>query len=164
MAFHLRIVNQATRQRHRIYRPYVSTEFFREGETIMEQLSHRHRAKLEEILVQRERALREDIQRELIQQEDFAQVAGESPDPGDLSFADLSVDLGNASVTRDLNELRAVQQARQRLQSSGFGECISCGYPIPFERLLVMPTSERCARCQQNFEHTHQGGKRGASM
>ena len=59
----------------------------------MEQLSHRHRAKLEEILVQRERALREDIQRELIQQEDFAQVAGESPDPGDLSFADLSVDL-----------------------------------------------------------------------
>ena len=50
----------------------------------MEQLSHRHRAKLEEILVQRERALREDIQRELIQQEDFAQVAGESPDPGDL--------------------------------------------------------------------------------
>ena len=130
----------------------------------MEQLSHRHRAKLEEILVQRERALREDIQRELIQQEDFAQVAGESPDPGDLSFADLSIDLGNASVTRDLHELRSIQQARHRLKSGNYGECISCGYPIPFERLLVMPTSERCARCQQNFEQTYQGGKRGASM
>lgn len=130
----------------------------------MEQLSGRHRAQLEEILVQREKALREDIHREMIQQEDFAQVAGESPDPGDLSFADLSVDLGNASVTRDLHELRAVEQARQRLRSGRYGECVSCGYPIPFERLLVMPTSERCARCQQNFEHTHQGGKRGATM
>lgn len=130
----------------------------------MEQLSGRHRAQLEEILEQREKALREDIHREMIQQEDFAQVAGESPDPGDLSFADLSVDLGNASVTRDLHELRAVEQARQRLRSGRYGECVSCGYPIPFERLLVMPTSERCARCQQNFEHTHQGGKRGATM
>lgn len=130
----------------------------------MEQLSGRHRAQLEEILAQREKALREDIHREMIQQEDFAQVAGESPDPGDLSFADLSVDLGNASVTRDLHELRAVEQARQRLRSGRYGECVSCGYPIPFERLLVIPTSERCARCQQNFEHTHQGGKRGATM
>ncbi|MFY7955087.1 MAG: TraR/DksA family transcriptional regulator, partial [Burkholderiaceae bacterium] len=83
----------------------------------MEQLSGRHRAQLEEILAQREKALREDIHREIIQQEDFAQVAGESPDPGDLSFADLSVDLGNASVTRDLHELRAVEHARQRLRS-----------------------------------------------
>ena len=130
----------------------------------MERLSQRHRAQIEEILVQREKALRDDIQRELVQQEDFSQLAGEAPDPGDLSFADLSVDLVNASVTRDLQELRAVQQARQRLQHGSFGECISCGYPIPFERLAVMPTSERCARCQQNFEHTYQGGKRGATM
>ena len=78
----------------------------------MERLSQRHRAQIEEILVQREKALRDDIQRELVQQEDFSQLAGEAPDPGDLSFADLSVDLGNASVTRGLQELRAVQQAR----------------------------------------------------
>lgn len=82
----------------------------------MERLSVGQRSQLEDILVLRQRALRDDIQRELIQQEDFAQLAGEAPDPGDLSFADLSVDLGNAAVTRDLLELRAVQQAIQRLQ------------------------------------------------
>lgn len=130
----------------------------------MERLSVGQRSQLEDILVLRQRALRDDIQRELIQQEDFAQLAGEAPDPGDLSFADLSVDLGNAAVTRDLLELRAVQQAIQRLQQGSYGVCVSCGYSIPFERLRILPTSERCARCQQSFEHTYQAGKRGSTM
>ena len=92
------------------------------------------------------------------------QLASEVPDPGDQSFANLSVDLGNAAVTRDVNELRAVEFARRRLEHGTYGECVACGYPIPFERLQAMPTAERCAPCQDNFERTHHEGHRGATM
>lgn len=130
----------------------------------MEQLNEQQKSRLTQALSERESTLREEIRREVIAQDDYVQLASEVPDPGDQSFANLSVDLGNAAVTRDLNELRAVELARKRLQSGTYGECLSCGYPIPFERLQAMPTAERCAPCQENYERTHHEGHRGATM
>ena len=93
------------------------------------------------------------------------QLASEVPDPGDLSFANLSIDLGNAAVNRDMNELRAIELARKKMDRGTYGECITCGYDIPFERLQAVPTAERCAPCQQNFERTHhQDGMKGGSL
>lgn len=130
----------------------------------MDGLNEQQKTRLAKVLAQRETDLREDIQRELKLHDDYMELASEVPDPGDQSFANLSVDLGNAAVTRDLNELRAVELARKRLSSGIFGECISCGYSIPFERLMAMPSAERCAPCQENFERTHHDGHRGATM
>lgn len=130
----------------------------------MEQLNEQQKSNLNKALSERESALREEIRREVIAQDDYVQLASEVPDPGDQSFANLSVDLGNAAVTRDLNELRAVELARKRMASGTYGECVSCGYPIPFERLQAMPTAERCAPCQENYERTHHEGHRGATM
>lgn len=130
----------------------------------MERLNQEQKNLLHQILTRREQSLREDIGREISLQNDYMQVASEVPDTGDLSFANLSVDLGNAAVGRDLQELRAIKLARQRLASGTCGECVACGYEIPFERLQAMPTAERCAPCQENFERTHQDGMRGASM
>lgn len=130
----------------------------------MEDLNEQQKSRLGEVLAQREQALRADIRREISSQEEYVQLASEVPDPGDLSFANLSVDLGNAAVTRDLHELRAVELARKRMASGAYGECVSCGYAIPFERLLAMPAAERCAPCQDNFERTHNEGHRGATM
>ncbi len=130
----------------------------------MEQLNEQQKSNLHKVLSERESALREEIRREVIAQDDYVQLASEVPDPGDQSFANLSVDLGNAAVTRDLNELRAVELARKRMQSGTYGECASCGYPIPFERLQAMPTAQRCAPCQENYERTHHEGHRGATM
>lgn len=133
-------------------------------EALMEQLNEQQKTNLHKILSERESALREEIRREVIAQDDYVQLASEVPDPGDQSFANLSVDLGNAAVTRDLNELRAVELARKRILSGTYGECEACGYPIPFERLQAMPTAERCAPCQENYERTHHEGHRGATM
>ncbi len=130
----------------------------------MEDLSAQQKTRLGEALAAREQALRSDIRREISSQDEYVQLASEVPDPGDLSFANLSVDLGNAAVTRDLHELRAVELARKRMDSGTYGECASCGYPIPFERLLAMPSADRCAPCQENFERTHHDGHRGATM
>ncbi len=130
----------------------------------MESLSEQQRTQLAQLLVEREQALRADIRREVDLQDDYVQLASEVPDPGDLSFANLSIDLGNAAVSRDMLELRAIDMARKKMTSGTYGECAACGYEIPFERLKAMPTAERCAPCQENFERTHHDGTRGATM
>jgi DnaK suppressor protein len=119
---------------------------------------------LENLLNEREQTLRSDIRRELNLQDEYAQVASEAPDPGDASFADLSVDLGNAAVSRDLAELRAIESARMRMKNDSYGECVECGFGIPFERLQAQPAAERCAPCQDMYEKTHADAARGATM
>ncbi|WP_164931988.1 TraR/DksA family transcriptional regulator [Janthinobacterium sp. 17J80-10] len=130
----------------------------------MTDLSTEQIAELKNILQAREHALREDIRREVAQQDDYADVASEAPDAGDSSFADLSVDLGNAAVGRDMGELRAIQHAYERIDNGKYGECVDCGYDIPYERLQVQPTAERCAPCQMQHEKTHIDPGRGSSM
>ncbi len=130
----------------------------------MDNLNQQQKHRLSQVLASREQALREDIRREVSTQDDYMQLASEVPDPGDQSFANLSVDLGNAAVTRDLQELKQVELARKRMESGTYGECASCGYPIPFERLQAMPAAQRCAPCQENYERTHGEGHRGATM
>jgi RNA polymerase-binding transcription factor DksA len=130
----------------------------------MDSLKKNQRERLDKVLAQRETELRNDLQRELISHDNYLQLASEVPDPGDQSFANLSVDLGNAAVTRDLQQLRAVELARKRMDSGTYGECVTCGYSIPYERLVAMPAAERCAPCQENFERTHHEGHRGATM
>ena len=131
----------------------------------MENLTKQEKDQLKKILCDRDQALHEDIRREISLQNEYTEVASEVPDSGDLAFANLSIDLGNAAVTRDLHELRAIRFALRRLDSGSCGECISCGYDIPFKRLMAIPTAERCAPCQKNFERTyHQEGARGMSL
>ena len=79
----------------------------------MDALSDQQKSLLQHQLQQREHALREDIRREMNLKDDFIQMASEAPDSGDLSFANLSVDLGNAAVTRDVTELRAIELAQK---------------------------------------------------
>ena len=125
----------------------------------MDALSDQQKSLLQHQLTQREHALREDIRREINLKDDYVQLASEAPDTGDLSF-----DLGNAAVTRDVTELRAIELAQKKMLTGSYGECVSCGYAIPFERLMAVLSAERCAPCQEKFERTHMDGMRGASM
>ena len=118
---------------------------------------------LKQLLDEREAMLRAHLQSEQAAKEDFVQVASEAPDSGDSSFATLSIDLGNAAVGRDMVGLRAIELTRQRMVGGEYGECIQCGFEIPYERLMVQPTAARCAPCQNNYEHTHaDAGSRGS--
>ena len=124
-----------------------------------EQLDH-----LKDLLNQREQELHDDIRREVSLKDDYTQVASEVPDPGDSSFADLAVDLGNAAVIRDINELRAIETARKRMENGVYGECSECGFDIPYERLQALPTAERCAPDQNKYEKIHAEAQKGTSL
>jgi RNA polymerase-binding protein DksA len=131
---------------------------------MMQNLKQEQLSYLENLLNHREQALRVEIRREVDLKDDYAQIASEAPDPGDAAFADISVDLGNAAVTRDLSELRAIESVRALIKNGTYGECIECGYEIPFARLQALPTAKRCAPCQEMFEKTHADPNKGTSM
>ncbi len=78
-------------------------------------------------------------------------------DTEDESLADLLVDLDLADIDRDVAEVRAVEGALERLRSGRYGDCLSCGADIPFERLLAQPEAARCVRCQEIYDRTHAG-------
>ena len=62
-------------------------------------------------------------------------------------------EVGEAEERRDVDEIRAVAAALERLDTGRYGDCAACGEPIGLERLRVQPAAERCARCQQVHEH-----------
>jgi DnaK suppressor protein len=61
------------------------------------------------------------------------------------------------------NLLQEIDMAIGRLESGGYGICVSCGVGIPEDRLAATPTVQTCIACQERIEkETHTG--RGPSM
>jgi RNA polymerase-binding transcription factor DksA len=61
----------------------------------------------------------------------------------------------HAEMQRHLEELREIEEARARMASGRYGECVDCGNDIAPERLLAQPAAKRCVACQSAFEKTH---------
>jgi DnaK suppressor protein len=99
--------------------------------------------------------LREDAAR--AREQPYAEHAGPAPDTGDESVATLFADLEQADVTRDLDEFRSLESARERLAGGEYGTCIDCGGDIAFERLKATPSALRCIDCQSRYEKTFGG-------
>ena len=99
--------------------------------------------------------LREDAAR--AREQPYAEHAGPAPDAGDESVATLITDLEQADMTRDLDEFRALEAARDRIQHGGYGECIDCTNDIGYERLKAFPAALRCIHCQERHEKTYGG-------
>ena len=114
-------------------------------------------SRFEHRLRQRWCELRDDT-RETLQRADnegYADIAGRVNDLEDQSLADLLVDVNLAEITRDVQEIRAVERALKRIALGTYGTCVSCGQPIERERLEAYPTANRCAACQRAYEHDH---------
>ena len=79
------------------------------------------------------------------------------PDAGDASTADLLIDVDNAMVHRDVQEIRDIEAALRRIGDGDYGVCVDCGQDIDFERLSAFPTARRCVLCQGRHEKTYAG-------
>ena len=99
--------------------------------------------------------LREDAAR--AREQPYAEHAGPAPDTGDESVATLFADLEQSDVTRDLNEFRSLETARDRMAGGEYGVCLDCGGDIAFERLKATPSALRCIDCQERHEKTYGG-------
>jgi len=101
-------------------------------------------------LRQRRGELWEDIRRELEKHEDqqFTDLIQQGADPDDRSVADLLVDLNLSEISRDVDELRAIEYALARIRAGSYGICQACGQPISTERLRAIPETPLCIDCQ----------------
>src|SRR4051794_31395636 len=97
--------------------------------------------------------LREDVKR--VRSEHPDELIGAVPDVGDESVADLIAGLDQAEVARELEELRALEAARQRFSEGNYGVCLECGSDIDYRRLRAYPAAIRCIDCQRRYEKTH---------
>jgi RNA polymerase-binding transcription factor DksA len=99
--------------------------------------------------------LRDDVRK--TRAERYGEVAGEVPDHGDESVAALIADLDQAELSRDVDELRGLEAARERIASGDYGVCVDCERDIGFERLRATPSAIRCIACQTLHEKTFAG-------
>src|SRR2546423_8539430 len=99
--------------------------------------------------------LREDAAR--TREQPYSEHAGPAPDTGDESVATLIADLEQADMTRDLDEFRALEAARDRLAQGAYGVGLDCGNDIGFQRLKASPSARRCIPCQERHEKTFGG-------
>jgi RNA polymerase-binding transcription factor DksA len=99
-------------------------------------------------------ALREEIRNTLLRAdaEQYADIAGAVHDLEDESLADLLADVTHAEIGRDVQEIRDIEVALQRLASGTYGICVRCDKTIDPERLDAYPTAKRCLPCQQLHE------------
>jgi RNA polymerase-binding protein DksA len=101
--------------------------------------------------------LRDEVRRtrERSLQETPANIADRARDSEDDSFADLIVHTNLAEMDRDVDELRMIDSALQRISAGTYGECRDCSQPIAVARLEAEPTAARCLTCQELYEKTH---------
>jgi DnaK suppressor protein len=45
--------------------------------------------------------------------------------------------------------LQAIDEALQRIEQGGYGECVHCGGPIQVKRLQAVPWARHCVPCQE---------------
>lgn len=120
-------------------------------------LSKEQVATLKAALRHRLDALLAEIREDLLTSDDdrASLLADRVRDVGDESLADLIVDLDLADTDRDLDELRDVEAALSRISFGSYGTCVTCGSPIPVERLVAFPSAKRCQPCQRTYEQAY---------
>lgn len=120
-------------------------------------LEHEEIAELRRLIEHRRaalgRELREDV--EQVSRETFSALKGEVGDEGEASMARTLSETRQAELTRDVDEMRALEAALERMLTGSYGECIDCGRDIAVERLRVEPAAARCIECQEVYERTH---------
>jgi RNA polymerase-binding transcription factor DksA len=55
-------------------------------------------------------------------------------------------------ISQDIQDVRDINTARERLSAGTYGICADCGEAIAYERLLAYPTAKRCIHCQRLYE------------
>jgi RNA polymerase-binding transcription factor DksA len=77
---------------------------------------------------------------------------GAVQDRGEESFAGSIAAVDRAVLRQHESARREVQAALARVRDGTYGECVSCGGHIGYERLNVTPAARRCMRCQELAE------------
>jgi RNA polymerase-binding protein DksA len=89
---------------------------------------------------------------------DASAASPEVSDRKDIAAHNEAAEVAEGSEARDREEAARVTEALQRLDAGTYGNCLGCGEPIGWHRLLVQPAAARCVACQAIAEHQRPRG------
>jgi RNA polymerase-binding protein DksA len=123
----------------------------------MANLSNEQVQTIQRLLDQREVELQEEVRTAKAVRAERTSAQGPTvQDAAEGGEERLRVGLEHVEIERDQDELRAIEEARERIGEGTYGDCVDCGREIPFERLRAQPTASRCIQCQTKYEAKHQ--------
>ncbi len=114
--------------------------------------------KLRQVLVHRRDALRRALEGDLSALTELTSGSGD--------LADLALDSAHEEVTSQMAEVESreliqIEDALQRINEGGYGDCAECEKPIPLARLQALPYATMCIGCQVELEKSgHRGWAR----
>ncbi|HYH41697.1 MAG TPA: TraR/DksA C4-type zinc finger protein [Burkholderiales bacterium] len=123
----------------------------------MANLTSKQTQKLKQAMLERQRLLTTEVadQRSQAAADGNDDSMGGVGDAGDESVVRMMTDLHLQEAGRDLEELRDIDGALQRIEAGEYGDCIECGNEISYARLEAQPTAIRCVECQSLHEKTY---------
>jgi DnaK suppressor protein len=80
-------------------------------------------------------------------------------DIGDLSQLDFDENIDYTLLNMQIERLREVDDALDRLEEGTYGLCEECGAAVNLERLKILPFTTYCVQCQERREKMGQGSK-----
>jgi len=106
--------------------------------------------KLRVTLIRRRDALRKTLASDLsLLCELHQQKTGDALDAAADTVQD---ELNSQLIEVESRELTAIQEAIERFQSGGYGDCQACEKPIPLNRLRALPYASECIECRRRAE------------
>ena len=69
-------------------------------------------------------------------------------DPADMAANAYTKELLFSMSANDRRLLELIDEALQRIEAGGYGECVHCGEPVLEKRLEAVPWARHCLRCQ----------------
>lgn len=116
--------------------------------------------KLHEQLVRRRDALHRALEGDLSLLRELHQE--KTGDVLDAAADTVQDELNSQLIEAESRELAAIDDAIMRIKSGVYGNCESCGKPIPLTRLRAIPYATDCIECRRQAEQRSAGG--GAVM
>jgi DnaK suppressor protein len=84
-----------------------------------------------------------------------------SGDAADAAFDTGSEEMASQLAELEAKELTQIQRAITRMKQGKYGLCEICQTKIPVARLIALPYSTMCIRCQREMESDSGWGERG---
>lgn len=106
--------------------------------------------KLRVTLIRRRDALRRALAGDLsLLRELHQQKTGDALDAAADTVQD---ELNSQLVEVESRELTAIEEAIEKVELGGYGDCENCGKPIPLNRLHALPYASDCIDCRRRAE------------
>lgn len=118
--------------------------------TVIKQKTAR-REGLRKMLTDRRRLLQTEVRSRL---KEISTAGQGSVQPSEDGEADIQQDVELAVIQMRSEMFRQIEAALARMESGGYGDCISCGEEIPTRRLQVLPFAARCTACEDARERS----------